>query len=120
MPALAQLPNVSRNPSPAARGDAVRSPSSNNGAFRQLIDGTHHGETAMNRIIPIVCATLFCAASITVLAQPMATATCTKQAEEKKLAGAAKTSFLKKCEKDAETACTKDSAEKKLTGAAKT
>ncbi len=48
-----------------------------------------------------------------------AEATCTLQAEEKKLAGAAKNSFMKKCEKDAATACDTQAAEKKLSGAAK-
>lgn len=47
-------------------------------------------------------------------------ATCAAQATEKKLAGAAKTSFLTKCEKDAGAACDKQAAEKKLSGAAKT
>ncbi len=55
-------------------------------------------------------------------------ADCTKMAEEKKLAGAAKTSFVKKCEKDAaggaataaSPACEKSAADKKLAGAAKT
>lgn len=59
-----------------------------------------------------------------------ANADCDKKAEEKKLAGAAKTSFLKKCEKDAAApasaamaaspACEKSAADKKLAGAAKT
>jgi hypothetical protein len=40
-------------------------------------------------------------------------------AEEKKLAGAAKTSFLKKCQSDAASACETAAAEKKLAGAAK-
>jgi hypothetical protein len=44
---------------------------------------------------------------------------CAKAAAEKKLAGAAKTSFLKKCEKDATASCDKAAAEKKLAGAAK-
>ncbi|MDP3082528.1 MAG: hypothetical protein Q8N44_02380 [Rubrivivax sp.] len=53
-----------------------------------------------------------------------ATATCDAQASEKKLAGAAKTSFLKKCETDAAAAdpakvCEAQAAEKKLAGAAK-
>lgn len=53
-----------------------------------------------------------------------ADATCESKAAEKKLAGAAKTSFMKKCEKDAkaETAkkdCDAKAAEKKLAGAAK-
>jgi Ni/Co efflux regulator RcnB len=45
---------------------------------------------------------------------------CNAQAAEKKLAGAAKTSFITKCEKDAAAACDKQAAEKKLAGAAKT
>ncbi len=53
--------------------------------------------------------------------------TCEAQAAEKKLAGAAKTSFMKKCERDAaaatpdaaKEACEKTAAEKKLAGAAK-
>jgi len=45
---------------------------------------------------------------------------CNVQATEKKLAGAAKTSFVTKCEKDAGAACDKQAADKKLAGAAKT
>ena len=48
---------------------------------------------------------------------------CEAQATEKKLAGAAKTSFVKKCESDAPAtmaACDAKAAEKKLAGAAKT
>jgi hypothetical protein len=47
-------------------------------------------------------------------------ASCTAQAGEKKLAGAAKTSFMKKCESDAQKACEADSTKRKLAGAAKT
>lgn len=46
--------------------------------------------------------------------------TCNATAAEKKLAGAAKTSFLKKCETDAAAKCDAMAAEKKLAGAAKT
>ena len=46
-------------------------------------------------------------------------ATCTARAGEKKLAGAAKNSFMKKCEKDAAATCEVTSKEKKLAGAAK-
>ncbi|QDF95279.1 hypothetical protein CJ010_01300 [Azoarcus sp. DD4] len=46
--------------------------------------------------------------------------TCMASAAEKKLAGAAKTSFMKKCEKDAAATCDAAAAEKKLAGAAKT
>lgn len=50
---------------------------------------------------------------------------CEAQATEKKLAGAAKTSFMKKCEKDAvehsaAAGCEAQATEKKLAGAAKT
>ena len=49
---------------------------------------------------------------------------CAAKAAEKKLAGAAKNSFVKKCEKDAAAApqapsCADKAAEKKLAGAAK-
>ena len=58
---------------------------------------------------------LICAVSL-----PAFAATCTEQATEKKLAGAAKSSFLAKCEKDATATCEANAAEKKLNGAAKT
>ena len=52
---------------------------------------------------------------------PMAAAgSCATAAAEKKLAGAAKTSFMKKCEADASSSCEAQAAEKKLAGAAKT
>lgn len=45
---------------------------------------------------------------------------CTKTADEKKLAGAARNSFVKKCVGDsAKAACDASAAEKKLAGAAK-
>jgi hypothetical protein len=44
---------------------------------------------------------------------------CKVEAGNKKLAGAAMTSFLKKCQTDATAACDKSAAEKKLSGAAK-
>lgn len=45
--------------------------------------------------------------------------TCNAAAQEKKLAGAAKASFLKKCEKDATERCEAAATELKLAGAAK-
>ena len=45
---------------------------------------------------------------------------CTAQVTSKKLAGAAKGSFMKKCETEATAACEADSAKRKLAGAAKT
>jgi hypothetical protein len=44
---------------------------------------------------------------------------CTVQAGEKKLAGAAKTSFMKRCEGDAKSSCEAKAGERKLAGAAK-
>jgi len=55
--------------------------------------------------------------SVTANAQ---TPTCKTQAADKKLAGAAMTSFMKKCESDAKKSCEADSKAKKLSGAAKT
>jgi hypothetical protein len=49
----------------------------------------------------------------------LADASCMAQATDKKLAGAAKTSFMKKCETDAKAACDGQAADKKLAGAAK-
>jgi hypothetical protein len=46
--------------------------------------------------------------------------TCHDKAADKKLAGAALTSFMNKCEKDAAAACASQAADKKLSGAAKT
>jgi hypothetical protein len=44
---------------------------------------------------------------------------CKAQAADKKLAGAAQNSFMKKCTTDATTACDAAAADKKLAGAAK-
>jgi hypothetical protein len=45
---------------------------------------------------------------------------CTATAAGKKLAGAAMTSFMKKCQSDAAKTCDASAADKKLYGAAKT
>lgn len=45
---------------------------------------------------------------------------CKSDAADKHLAGAALTSFMKKCQADASTACAANSDAKKLAGAAKT
>ena len=52
-------------------------------------------------------------------AAPDVKPTCKAQASDKKLAGAALTSFMKKCETDAGAACDTAAADKKLAGAAK-
>lgn len=58
--------------------------------------------------------------SLYVVGASAADPSCTTQAAEKKLAGAAKTSFMGKCERDAKAGCDASAAEKKLAGAAKT
>jgi hypothetical protein len=45
--------------------------------------------------------------------------TCKSRAADKKLAGAALSSFSKKCASDAQTSCDQQAADKKLYGAAK-
>ena len=63
-----------------------------------------------------VAAVLFCAMA----GSAMADATCKSKAADKKLAGAALTSFMTKCAKDAASACDASAGSKKLAGAAKT
>ena len=46
-------------------------------------------------------------------------ASCMAQATDKKLAGAARNSFMKRCETDAKAACDMHAGERKLSGAAK-
>ena len=48
-----------------------------------------------------------------------ATSSCHAQATDKKLAGAAMNSFMKKCESDAAKACGTQATDRKLAGAAK-
>ena len=75
----------------------------------------------MNKLLIALTAAL----SLSAFAQ--APASCETQAAEKKLAGAAKASFLKKCEREAAPApadaaketCEKTATEKKLAGAAR-
>jgi hypothetical protein len=47
-------------------------------------------------------------------------ATCKGDASDKHLAGAALTSFMGKCERDARTSCTMSADDRKLAGAART
>jgi hypothetical protein len=60
------------------------------------------------------------AAAMTLAATAAMADSCKVEAGKKKLAGAALTSFMKKCETDASAACEKSAADKKLAGAAKT
>ena len=64
----------------------------------------------------LVVVGLFCAGIGTAAAD----GSCKSTASGKKLAGAAMTSFMKKCQTDAATACDTAAAGKKLFGAAKT
>ena len=64
--------------------------------------------------------TLMFAAALALVASSAQAASCKVNATEKKLAGAALTSFMKKCETDAATKCDVTAADKKLAGAAKT
>jgi hypothetical protein len=66
----------------------------------------------------LIAAALAGVFAVGALAQTPA-ATCKATAAEKKLAGAALNSFMKKCERDAAAACTKAATDKKLAGAAK-
>ena len=59
------------------------------------------------------------ALAILLLATGTTSATCKSDAAAKKLAGAALTSFVNKCESDAKAKCEADSAQRKLSGAAK-
>jgi hypothetical protein len=84
----------------------------------------------------LMSALLLVLGSLSFAAHAADAATCEAQATEKKLAGAAKASFLKKCTADAKggakaadaaaseppakTACESQAADKKLSGAART
>ncbi len=59
------------------------------------------------------------AAALSLCAFSAQAASCKVEASTKKLAGAALTSFMKKCEGDAQSVCEKSAADKKLSGAAK-
>ena len=62
---------------------------------------------------------LVLAAALALIASSASAASCKVEASNKKLAGAAMNSFMKKCENDAKMACDKSAADKKLAGAAK-
>lgn len=63
--------------------------------------------------------TLILAAALTLVAANAHAASCKADASGKKLAGAALTSFMTKCENDAKAKCEADSDAKKLSGAAR-
>ena len=51
--------------------------------------------------------------------QPAAASSCAATATDKKLAGAAKNSFMKKCERESTATCEASATDRKLAGAAK-
>jgi hypothetical protein len=68
----------------------------------------------------LTLAAVLCVTAGGVYAQAPQRASCKAQASDKKLAGAALNSFMKKCETDAQKSCDTQAGEKKLNGAAKT
>jgi hypothetical protein len=60
------------------------------------------------------------AAALSLIAAPAFAVTCKQDSDTKKLAGAARTSHMKKCEEDAKAKCEADSKSKNLHGAALT
>ena len=65
-------------------------------------------------------AVLIGAALLASLTAARADGTCAANAADKKLAGAARTSFMGKCQRDASATCDAAAAAKKLAGAART
>ena len=65
----------------------------------------------MKRILIVTAVSLYAVGALA--------ATCKDDAASKKLAGAALTSFMKKCQTDATASCNTAAADKKLAGAAK-
>jgi hypothetical protein len=72
----------------------------------------------MNHFVLTVALGLAAAVALPTVAQAEG-ASCKATAGDKKLAGAALTSFMKKCEADAKASCEATAGTKKLAGAAK-
>jgi hypothetical protein len=87
--------------------------------------GNHHEENPMMKNLISACLLSLGLLAGNAAFAADAKATCEVQAGEKKLAGAAKNSYVKKCVKDAggsaaaSPSCEKSAADKKLAGAAK-
>lgn len=64
--------------------------------------------------------TLYLVAALGLISAGAHAASCKSDAASKHLAGAALTSFMKKCQTDASTTCEANAGAKKLAGAAKT
>lgn len=67
----------------------------------------------MRRVLPLILSLSFAGAAFA------EGPTCAASAADKKLAGAAKSSFMKKCQADAKASCETQAKDKKLAGAAK-
>jgi hypothetical protein len=76
------------------------------------------GFNNMKTFVLAVTVSLVTSAALPTLAHAEGSS-CTATVSDKKLAGAAKTSFMKKCETDAKANCDAAAADKKLAGAAK-
>ena len=70
-------------------------------------------------MIRFVVAVVACVTMASYVVGPSFAASCTEEAAAKKLAGAAKNSFMKKCQTDAQSACDTKAGTQKLAGAAK-
>ncbi len=79
-----------------------------------------HRMTLRTKLLVLPAAILLSAAFAAPLPAYAQGSSCKATAADKKLAGAALTSFMKKCEKDAGATCSAAAADKKLAGAAKT
>jgi hypothetical protein len=93
--------------------------------FRHGIDVPGIGlEQGRKRMRSLAIALAICVATTGAYAQTAATTprtpSCHDEATTKKLAGAALTSFMKKCQTDSATSCDTAASDKKLAGAAKT
>lgn len=71
----------------------------------------------MNRILLGALSALLC---LHLASAEAAGLSCSAQAAAKKLSGAARTSFVSKCQRDARATCDAAAAKKKLAGAART
>jgi hypothetical protein len=72
----------------------------------------------MKTLVLVIILSFVAAAALTSLAYAEGSS-CMATVNDKKLVGAAKTSFMKKCETDAKASCDAAAADKKLAGAAK-
>src|SRR5262245_35405828 len=87
------------------------SPSRNTGPIFRSNRASMQRKPAMKGLVLVTALLLTCGSAYA--------ESCKVEAGNKKLAGAAMTSFMKKCQTDAKAACDKSAAEKKLAGAAK-